>query len=202
MMSSCGAIYNVTHTKDLSADFSKYVAYAWLPDLADTAGQPFNEIIRNNIKNYVGRSLTERGMVAELDSPDVLLRLVVKTSKKRQVMVSTAYTAGFFHHRYYLGSIYYHPYPVSYYYRNYYGYFPPVLWISKVNYDQGEVTIEMYDRITNIPVWKGSATVDVFNTTKLNKHIHPAVQAIMKKFPVKVYPPHVPEIDHKTVMRN
>jgi hypothetical protein len=189
-LSGCGAYYRVTSTTDLSADFTQTSTYAWLPDKVDSSDRPLNhEIIRNNIRNYFGRSLSDRGLTPDLDTPDVLLQLTVAHAFRENVVVTSAGSAHWHRKRYYDGSRYYSPYPTSYYYKYHYAwFFPPAVFVQHIPYERGTLTLTMYDRVSKKPLWEGSASVDIYEHSHINNDIHPAVEALMKKFPVRNMP--------------
>src|SRR3990167_10527688 len=81
----CGIYTDISVTTDKSADYSTYKTFAWLPDDYDTANSPYNnEIIRSNLKNYFGQNLSSRGFRFNIDTPDVLMQIVIanKNSQK------------------------------------------------------------------------------------------------------------------------
>jgi hypothetical protein len=63
VLAGCSTTYNAVSTDyDRSVNFSQYKTFAWLPDKADTVNTPYNnEIIRNNIRNYFGQCMSDRG---------------------------------------------------------------------------------------------------------------------------------------------
>ncbi|MFX8445413.1 DUF4136 domain-containing protein, partial [Acinetobacter baumannii] len=70
-------------------DFTKYKTFAWLPDKSDTNNTRYNnEIIRNNIRNYFGQCISDRGYTFDAESPDLLLQLVITNAKKERVVTS------------------------------------------------------------------------------------------------------------------
>ena len=114
-MAGCRAYDKVYSDYDRTADFSRYKTFAWLPD-RDTANTTFNnQIIRNNTLNYFTHCMGERALQAELDSPDVLLQLVVRSLPKQLTMTSAVYSGSPGGGRY---NPYYYPHPNNYYYHS------------------------------------------------------------------------------------
>lgn len=188
----CSA-YRTTYTNyDRSVDFNQYHTFAWAPDsLRDESKVPDdmaydNDIVRNNAKNYVTNSLTKRGMLVDIDSPDVLFQLVLLNEKKERVVTYYArpYMGYYFHSPYYFP--YYYPY---YRFYTWYAWSYPPFWEEEATYTKtymkGTVTINMYDRKRKKLVWTGSAEGDIYDPAYIHFDVHPAIDRIMKQFPIK-----------------
>ncbi|MBK9637637.1 MAG: DUF4136 domain-containing protein [Bacteroidetes bacterium] len=182
----CSVYTDVSTSVDVEADFSKYQTFAWLPDQYDSSNLPYNnEIIRNNIRNYFGQSFAERGYSVNLDTPDVLLKVII-TRKKMEKVILYSYPWPYYYRRYYYGSVYYFPYDFNYYYYHHPIYhYPPNYFSQKVEYVDGSITLNVFDRRLNKLVWSGTARGDVLEHDFINENIHPAVEAIMQKYPIK-----------------
>jgi hypothetical protein len=78
----CATTYSVVSTdKDVTADFTKYKTYAWLPDKDNSNLN--NPIMRNNIKNYFTHEFVDNyGLTANTDMPDVLMEVTVTVANK------------------------------------------------------------------------------------------------------------------------
>lgn len=183
----CEIYTDISTSADASTDFSKYKTFAWLPDQTDTTNLPYNnEVIRNNIRNYFGQSFAERGYSVNLDTPDVLLRVIIGTKKKQIEYVLSPYPWSNYYCNYYYGSIYYFPYDFNYYYRYPSAYcYPYDDFTQKYEYIEGSITLNVIDRKLNKLVWSGTARGDIYDPAYYDENIHPAVEAIMKKYPVK-----------------
>lgn len=187
----CSTTYNAVSTDyDRAVDFSQYKTFAWLPDKADTANTPYNnEIIRNNIRNYFGQCMSDRGYTFDGESPDILMQLVITNAQKERVI--TSYPSSYYYQPYYFGSFYYTPYPYGYYYRHYpsygYGYsgFPGYSTTQKQEYVNGSVTLNFIDRKNNKLVWTGTAEGDIYDASHISHDLHPAVHSILNEYPVK-----------------
>lgn len=187
LLCGCGIYTDVYTNTDPAADFSAYHTYAWLPDQSDTVEMPYNnEIIRNNIRNYFGQSMTMRGYTVNPDTPDVLLSIAVINKKRERTIVNAAEPS---YCRYYRGSIYYFPYKADYYYNHPYTYcYPLSYYRQKYEYMEGSITLSVIDRRQDKLIWSGTAKGDIYDPAYINKNIHPAVEAIMKGYPVKPVP--------------
>lgn len=183
----CEIYTDISTSADGSTDFSKYKSFAWLPDQTDTSNLPYNnEIIRNNIRNYFGQSFAERGYCINLDTPDVLLRVVIANKKKEKEYVLSPYPWTNYYCNYYYGSIYYFPYDFNYYYRNHAAYcYPYDDFTQTYEYLEGSITLNVFERKQNKLIWSGTARGDIYDPAYFDESIHPAVEAIMKKYPVK-----------------
>ena len=196
----CGVYNSIYSDYDRSADFTKYKTFAWLPD-RDTSNMPTNnQIIRNNTVNYFSHCMGERGMKANVDTPDVLLQLVVKSVKKEYTTTSPAFDSYPSHN---FSNPYYYPYPNSYYYRsnnysNYYnyssfstgGYSNHSYTTQKVEYTQSTITLNVIDVKQNKLVWLGTAEGDLYDPAYIEDNLHPAVYDILTNFPVKTIREH------------
>jgi hypothetical protein len=187
----CSTTYNAVSTDyDRAVNFSQYKTFAWLPDKADTVNTPYNnEIIRNNIRNYFGQCMSDRGYQFDGESPDILMQLVITNAKKERVI--TSYPSSYYYRPYYFGSFYYTPYPYGYYYRHYpsygYGYsgFPGYSTTQKQEYVNGSITLNFIDRKNNKLVWTGTAEGDIYDASHISHDLHPAVHSILNEYPVK-----------------
>lgn len=184
---ACEVYYDVATSTDNDINFSNYKSFAWLPDNTDTINRPYNnEILRNNIRNFFGKCFFERGFIFDADSPDVLLQLTIVNQKRNKETVFYQNPWPYYYNRYYYHSIYFHPYHFDYYYRSYpVYYFTPNYYIQNLNYIEGSITLNVYDRKIKKLIWLGSTDVDIYNYKNVNRDIHPAIEAIIEKFPVE-----------------
>ena len=182
LSTGCEIYTTVSVNADTSTDFSQYKTFAWLPDKADTVNSPYNnEIIRNNLKNFFGLSFVDRGYTVDLDAPDMLLQISI-INKQREFLI---HPRPYYHCRYYYRSEYYFPYHSDYYYHNYLYCYPTWSYPEKIKYVEGSITLNIIDRKQNKLIWSGTAKGDIYDPTYINRSIHPAVELIMKKFPIK-----------------
>lgn len=206
MLSGCGIYTEISVTADGGADLSKYKTFAWLPDKTDTANTPYNnEIIRNNLKNYFGQEMTARGYTVNLDTPDVLLQVTIMNKKLEKEIHYRAYPYPFYYCNYYYCSVYYSPYPYEYYYRGHGTYCYGMGYCKEtIEYIEGSITLNVIDRKANKLVWAGTAKGDIYDPAYIKRNIHPAVEAIMKKFPVRVIENKIKkaEVDELFIMNN
>lgn len=194
MMISCSSTYNlVSSDYDRSVDFTKYKTFAWLPDKADTANTVYNnEIIRNNIRNYLGQCMSDRNYSVDLENPDLLMQLVITNAKKQRMVNSyqSSYPSSYYYRPYYSGSLYYSPYQYGYYYRGYghqsfnYSY-PSTITTRKEEYVEGAITLNFIDAKTKQLVWTGTAKGDIYDPSYISRDLHPAVHTIIDEYPIK-----------------
>ncbi len=80
----CSNVYKVLYTDQTeNIDFKKYKTFAWLPD-DDKENTPYhNQIIDNNTKNFFTHEFFVRGLIVNLDTPDVMMQMVI-TAKDKQ----------------------------------------------------------------------------------------------------------------------
>lgn len=192
ILSGCRPYNTLIVNRDVSVDFSKYETFAWLKDIRDTANSPYNnEVIRNNIRNYFGKSFARRGYTLKVDSPDVLLQIEFQNSKVVDEITFRPFPRP--HHyyaRYYFGSDFYSPYPYNYYYTSSeVRCYPNGLCKEKIEYMEGSITLNVIDRKKNKMVWTCTSKGNIYDPSFINDHIHPAVISIMRFYPVKAFYP-------------
>lgn len=192
-MPGCGIYTQISVNADENADFSGYRTFAWLHDEVDTMNSPYNnEIIRNNIRNYFGQSFAGRGYLVNLDTPDILLQVVVVNKKKERELYYPPHPRPYYYCSYYYCSPYYSPYAFDYYYRYPERYhYTPGYHKEIIQYMEGSITLNVTDRRKNKLIWTGTAKGDIYDPAYIKRDIHPAVLRIMRKFPVKT-------VDNKT----
>ncbi len=197
IMMGCSSYSNIYSNYDKSIDFTSYHTFAWAPDSGIAKAKEFdntaydNDIVRNNAKNYITHSFSHRGYLVDTDSPDVVLQLVLLNEKKERVVSyhSYPYSGYYYHNPYYFP--YYYPY---YRYYTWPGWNYSPFWDDHVTtytktYVKGTITINMYDRKLKKLVWTGSAEGDIYDPRYIQFDVHPAIDRIMKKFPVKSVEP-------------
>jgi Domain of unknown function (DUF4136) len=186
----CGTYTNVWTNYDRSIDFSQYKTFAWAPDSGAVVPKDLeaydNDIVRNNVKNYITHGLTSRGFLVNIDSPDLILNLVLLNEKQEKIMTYHSYP----YNGYYFYNPYYFPYYYPYYrYYTWYGwgptYFDDRTTTVTKTYVKGTITINMYDRKLKKLIWTGSAEGDIYDPKYIQHDVHPAIDRIMKEFPVK-----------------
>jgi hypothetical protein len=219
-------VYNVIYT-DHSAtiDFRSYKTFAWLPS-DNTDNTPYhNQIIESNTKNYFTHEFLVRGMTVHLDTPDVLMQLVIKAVSKQkteQVPVSlppiNQYNNTYYGNPYanpYNNSYnynpynypatspqnpYYSPYPNQYNYNvpsNYnYNNFSNYGYTTKiVDYTESTITLNIIDRKLNKMVWTATVEGDLYDPSQMQYNLHPAVLRILDSYPIKPIPPKKHKVD-------
>lgn len=190
-LAGCGVYNSIYSDYDHSVDFTKYKTFAWLPDKDTTSTPTNNQIIRNNTVNYFSHCMGERGMKANVDAPDLLLQLVIKSVKKETTVTSPVYRS---YQGYTYSNPYYYPYPNSYYYRSpnyndYYNYNHSYI-TQKTEYTQSTITLNVIDKKENKLVWIGTAEGDLYDPTYIESNLHPAVYDILTNYPVKTIREH------------
>jgi hypothetical protein len=181
----------VSSEYDKSVDFTKYKTFSWLPDVADTLNSSYNnDLIRNNIRNYFGLCMSDRGYSFNTENPDLLMQLIITNTKK--VRPNNNYPTSYYYNSYYYGSNYFSPYPYNYYYNDhglhgdyYYSHNAEYRGRDNQTYVNGSITLIFTDRKTNKVVWRGTAEGDIYDPSHISKDLHPAVHAIIDEYPVK-----------------
>lgn len=182
----CNLYTDISTDRDRTADFSTYHTFAWMAD-GDTAETPFNnQVIRNNTMNYFSHCMGERGLRAEVDSPDVLLELVVTSARKEVAVLSPA--------RYPSYNPYYYPFPNAYYQRGHGGGhgapYSSGCSTGRAGYNESTITLNVIDRRLNKLVWTGRAIGDLYDPAFIESNLHPAVFDILRDFPIPLIRDH------------
>jgi hypothetical protein len=199
-ITGCTTYTNFRSSYDHNVDFNNYKTFAWLPDSGMTARTDSfrytaydNDIIRNNVKNYIALELSQRGLRVEVDSPDVLVQLVLLNEKRERYVTDyypyyrPPYYPYYFYNPFY--HRYYYPYYDHYTFYGwgcsgyYCGYNPSTTY--KETYVRGTISVNMFDRKLKKLVWTGSAEGNIYDPAYIEEDIHPAVQKIMKSLPIK-----------------
>lgn len=188
VLSGCGIYNEITVNTPANTDLTGFTTFAWLPDQRDTVNSPYNnEVIRNNIRNCIGRKLSDRGYKPELDTPDVVLQLVIDNKLSTKNIVSPARPPYFYYNKYYYGSDYFTPYTINYYYKPGRLLYCSTLGycVSEISYMEGSITLNVISVKDGKLVWSCTAKGDIYDPSYIKESIHPAVLRIMKHYPVK-----------------
>ena len=186
VVASCNVYTDIYSTTSPDAKFNKYKTFAWLTDKADTANSPYNnEIIRNNIRNYFSKAMSDRGFQVETENPDLVIELVVKNAP-HTITIRDYGDSYYRSHRYYYRSMYYSPFRNRYYYTWYpnYMYSRPSSTYTDTHINNS-VTLNIVDAKEKKLLWTGSVEADIYDPSVIERDIHPAVEKLMNRFPVK-----------------
>jgi hypothetical protein len=184
---------DIQSSYDRSADFQQYKTFAWLPDKDSTDAKTIFGMMRNNTENYFTHCMGERGYKANVDSPDVLLELIIKSESKEKEDATlpkpfsttsvTTYANPYLHP---LSNPFKYNKPFTYKYFNY----PPEKQLPKETYLKNSITLNIIDRAQQRIIWSGTANADLYDATYLQMNLHPVVYDILKQYPVKPYHRH------------
>jgi hypothetical protein len=191
MLNSCSRkVYkDIQSSYDRSADFKQYKTFAWLPDKDSTDSKTVFGMIRNNTVNYFTHCMGERGYTTNVDNPDVLLELVIKSEAKENknplydplsTTTVTIYSNPFLHP---LSNPFKYNKPFTYKYFNH----PPADSSPKETYLRNSITLNVIDRVKQKIVWSGTANGDLYDSAYLQMNLHPVVYDILEQYPVKPY---------------
>ncbi|MFC4870311.1 DUF4136 domain-containing protein [Negadavirga shengliensis] len=193
MIGSCNSFKKVSYNFDRSIDFGVYKTFAWtpdeeeVPDNGNKEGDYDMDIVRNNAKNYITHAFSQRGYLVDVDSPDMVLQLVLLNEKKERIVTHYSH--------FYPGYYFYNPYYFPYYYPRYrfytwYGWNRPPFWDFPVSrhtetYIEGTITLNVYDRKLKKLIWTGSTGGNIYDPKYVLYPVHPAVDLVLSKFPVR-----------------
>lgn len=190
VLAGCGQkMYrDIQSNHDRSADFKQYKTFAWLPDNDSGDTKTFFSRMRNNTVNYFTHCMGERGYKVNIDNPDVLLELIIKsvTKEKENPLLPkpfstntvTTYANPYLHP---LSNPFKFNKPFTYKYFNY----PLEKQLPKETYLKNSITLNVIDRVNQKIVWTGTAKADLYDTAYLQMNLHPVVYDILEQYPVK-----------------
>jgi hypothetical protein len=185
VFSACNAYTNISSTTEPQANFSQYKTFAWLADKTDTINSHYNnEIIRNNMRNYFGKEMSDRGFRVNVEQPDLLLELVVQNETHIEWRVQRD---NYYYAPYYYRSRYFSPYERRYYYTRFpdYYYTRPNRQVYTDKHIDNTVTLNVVATKEQKLLWSGTVQADIYDPSVIQKDIHPAIIKLMKQFPVK-----------------
>ena len=184
---------NVQNSYDKSANFKLYKTFAWLPDKDTANNNTVFSQLRNNTLTYFTHCINERGYKANVDSPDVLFDLIVKSETKEKVdpMVPPPFSTTTVTQ---YGNPFLHPLsnplkynkPFTYKYFNY----PAENAGLKETYIKSSITLNVIDRVQQKVVWSATSTADLYDSAYLKMNLHPVVYDMLNAYPVKPYRRH------------
>jgi hypothetical protein len=187
-------VYNdIQSSYDKSADFKRYKTFAWMPDKDSSDTINVFAAMRNSSVNYFTHCMGERGYKLNIDSPDVLLELIVKskTLEKADPAAPNPYSTTTVTQ---YGNPFLHPLnnplkynkPFTYKYFNY----PKENTTPKETYVKNSIILNVIDRVQEKIVWSATASADLYDTAYLQMNLHPVVYDILEQYPVKPFRNH------------
>jgi Domain of unknown function (DUF4136) len=172
--------YDIASDKDNAVDFSKYKTFAWYAkDPQSFKNNQFdNQIIESNIKNFVSAELKKKGLVVDIDNPDILLDYNLMIQKKTEQVQNPIYS-----HPYNYG--FYNPYRIN---MTPFAYPPMIVGyrIQNIPYKEGTLTISAVDRNTNKLIWRGWSVGTLTDVQSYESDLHRDIHQILKKYPIAV----------------
>lgn len=185
---SRNAYRDVTFTKEKKVNFETFKTFAWLPDKDSADRGSIYAIMRNNTVNYFTHCFAELGYKAEMEEPDLLLELTVKSDRKEidNPLVPKPYSTTSV-------TIYYNPYlhplsnpfkynkPFTYNYFNY----PTGKEPRPETYQKNVIVLNVIDRRQQKIIWSSTASANLYDRAYLSQNLHPVVYKMLKGYPVK-----------------
>jgi hypothetical protein len=193
-LSGCSnIIFNtISSNYDHSINFKQFKTYAWLNNHQPHTATPYdNEIIENNIKNYVDKELEKILYVPQINAPDILFELIIHSRSKVAITRTPIYSSPMYgaypsYSYMYYNSNNYKWNPYGYFNRNYQR---PTYKIGetveRTRFNKSTIIINVFERISGKLIWTGSAKGDVYDSRYMKDAIHPAVIKILDKYPIQ-----------------
>ncbi len=164
LAAGCSSGITVQHDYDTRVDFSQIRSFDFLPP---PEGVEINQSLHNRIMKEVTSALDQKGIVRDVDHPDVLLALHTQSDARMQV-----HSWGY----------HYAPYNL---YAQPYGYWG-MGTIDVERYEQGTLIIDMVKAEDMTMIWRGvarSALPTQPSPDKINELLRNAVGKIFRSFP-------------------
>ena len=190
---SRGVYKDIQSSYDKSVDFKQYKTFAWLTDKDSTDPKSIFGMMRNNTVNYFTHCMGERGYKADIDGPDVLLELIIKSETKEKddltllkpfsTTTVTVFANPYLHP---LSNPFKYNKPFTYKYFNY----PSEKQLPRDTYLKNSITLNVIDRALQKVIWTGTANADLYDKKYLQMNLHPVIYDILEKYPIRPYHKH------------
>ncbi|MFN3841494.1 MAG: DUF4136 domain-containing protein [Cyclobacteriaceae bacterium] len=180
VMNACAPIVKSHAVTEKGADLKKYKTYTW----AKPGDEKYH--ITYDKKEAIGfiiqltdEELKKKGFFKTNENPDAIFiadtRLEERVAHARMMEANDGFGAGVPIST----GAYYGGFSVSYY--------GPVQYNQTVDIEflEGSILLEMYDRETNKLIWRGWTKKQINNNTDINKAIRKTVKKLVGKLPVK-----------------
>ncbi len=181
ILSSCSS-YNFYSVGSNKLDLNKYSTYAWVRGNESKLEDYYNnDIAEENIIESANAALNSKGLKLNNKQPDLLIRYTAVVDNKSRVISEPVYyqrPSGFVPVRgYYRG--------VPVYYYQYVRSFPVYVGSEqrKVEFEEGNIVIDLIDRRTSKVVWRGVAKGEVSNLSKAVNDLPKVISKIIGKMP-------------------
>lgn len=180
-----GCMYrHVSVNYDKKSNLEGFKTFAWVPEkepASDSSRR--NDFVRDNAVNYINHALFLRGYRLDTLKPGFLVDLRLLDQNRQRIEITSAPAVG----NKAKGSYPYYNYGHS---SSHYTYEGPYSEdyandTVKVNYLHRTITLRLIDQSTRKTLWTGTTAGDIYDPRHADKHIHPGIQRIMRKYPVE-----------------
>lgn len=181
VLSACSS-YNYYAVSSTKADVSKYRTYAWVTDNELKADQYYeNNIAEEKIIESTNHVLNGRGLQIDNKKPDLLIRYTAVVKDKTKYISEPMY---------YQSPSYLVPRMAYFRGRRvfYYSYTRPFpVYVGsderKVQFEEGNIVIDLIDRQSSKVIWRGVAKGEVNNPEKAVNDLPKVIDKIFGKLP-------------------
>ncbi len=171
-LSSCGSIMQTYSYKAKGVELDSYKTYAWvnLEQIAEENKEGQNRYARY-ILDLANEELVKKGFKLDVENPDAVFKFdtEIENRVKYNQSPTVSVGVGFGGPGYYVGGAM----PVS------------GGQVTQYNYEEGVLSIEMYEPKTGKLIWRGWAQEEISFETDLESDLKMAVRNIFMKLPVK-----------------
>jgi len=171
-LASCSSSIETFSDRDTKVDIKKYKTYAWIAPGDSVLNAPRRDkLFGGFIMQTANEELKKKGMRIETNQPDALFVFQTHVEGKVEYTQSPTVSVGvgIAGPGYYAGGS------------------VPVAGgeIRSVNYEEGTLTVNMYDTRTGAQIWIGGAKGVITNSTDIEQMIRTALHYIFMRLPVK-----------------
>lgn len=159
-----------------SVNFTSFKTYAFLPKVDSTKISVYNSgIIDEIIHKSIAAEMNSRNYSVDTKEPDLLIKFHLMVENREEIVNSPNYM----YPPYWYG--YAMPYP--------YFYYPGPMYMPnnfrKIEYKEGTLIIDFFERSTGKLAWRGWSTNNLDDLKKFEAHLPDKVKEILTNYPVK-----------------
>jgi hypothetical protein len=172
MLIGCSVKLQTASNTEKGAILNNYKTYAWIaPHDPDGKSRADDKAYGRLIHEQVDAALQKKGLVLNSEKPDAVFTFQTKVEERVKYSNAPASNSSF----YYGGPGYYM------------GYGPAVPGgeVLPESYDEGMLSIEMFDANTKKVLWRGWATKPLSAKSDVESDIRKAIKDIIIKLPIK-----------------
>ncbi|WP_256014390.1 DUF4136 domain-containing protein [Desertivirga xinjiangensis] len=180
-LTACSS-YNIYSVSKDKLDVTKYQTYAWMSGNESKLQDYYNnDIAEEKIIESANTALSSRGLKLNNKQPDILIRYTAVIDEKSRTVNEPVYYQSPYR---YVPAVGYYRGRAIYYYR-YVRPFPVYVGAEerKVEFEEGNIVIDLIDRKTSKVIWRGVAKGEVNNPENAVNDLPKVISKIFDKLP-------------------